>query len=107
MVSEKPFLDSDITLPNLAKRLAISTHHLSQVINDKLQKNFFEFVNYYRVEEAKENIAEPANHNLNLAEIGFDVGFNSISSFNAAFKKHSGTTPSQYRERSLLSQNAD
>jgi len=107
MESEKPHLESDITLPALSKRLAISTHHLSQIVNDKLQQNFFEFVNSSRVEEAKKKIDDPANQNLNLAEIGFDVGFNSISSFNAAFKKHSGTTPSQYRERSLLSENAD
>ncbi len=107
MESEKPHLESDITLPALSKRLAISIHHLSQIVNDKLQQNFFEFVNSSRVEEAKKKIDDPANQNLNLAEIGFDVGFNSISSFNAAFKKHSGTTPSQYRERSLLSENAD
>ena len=98
MQSEKPHLESDMTLPVLAKRLAVSTHHLSQIINDKLQQNFFEFINSNRVEEAKQRISDPTNEYLNLAEIGFEVGFNSISSFNAAFKKHAGMTPSRFRE---------
>ncbi|MCI0696889.1 helix-turn-helix domain-containing protein [candidate division KSB1 bacterium] len=97
MKTEKPYADSDLSLQKLAKKLAISSHHLSQIINDRLRQNFFEFVNRYRVEEAKRLIAVPENRNKNLAEIGFQAGFNSLSSFNAAFKKHAGMTPSQFR----------
>ncbi|MFQ5771148.1 MAG: helix-turn-helix domain-containing protein [bacterium] len=100
MAAQKPYLMSDLTLPGLAKQLSISIHHLSRIINEKLQQNFFEYINSHRVEEAKKRIADPANEHINIAEIGFEVGFNSISSFNAAFKKHAGMTPSQFRERS-------
>jgi AraC-like DNA-binding protein len=99
MASEKPYLDGDLTLPALAKKLAITTHHLSQIINERLQQNFFEFVNTHRVEEAKRRIEVPENQHINLAGIALDVGFNSISSFNTAFKKHTGITPSEFRER--------
>ncbi len=98
MAKEKPYLRSDLTLPVLASELKISTHHLSQIINEKLGQNFFEFINRQRVEEAKRQIADPANQNLNLAGIGLEVGFNSVSSFNAAFKRHAGMTPSEFRE---------
>jgi len=106
METEKPYLDSTITLPVLAKKLCSSTHHLSQVINENFHQNFYEFINGYRVEEAKDLIAQPQNKHVNLASLGLDAGFNSISSFNAAFKKHTGMTPSQYRDSlPKLSQN--
>ncbi len=98
MPKEKPHLKTDLTLNALAKMLAASSHHLSQVLNEKTGQNFFEFINGHRVEEAKRLITDPANENLTLAEIGFQAGFNSISSFNTAFKKHAGLTPSTYRQ---------
>ncbi|MFQ5648673.1 MAG: helix-turn-helix domain-containing protein [bacterium] len=101
MAEAKPYLESEINLQTLAKRLGMPSHHLSQIINDKLHCNFFEFINSHRVEEAKRRIAAPRNHHLNLAEIGLEVGFNSISSFNAAFKKHAGMTPSQFRNEAI------
>ncbi len=97
---EKPFLDGDLTLQTLARKLAISTHHLSQIINEKLHQNFFEFVNSHRVEEAKKLLTLPENRNVNIAQIGFEAGFNSISAFNAAFKKYTHITPSQFIEKS-------
>lgn len=101
---EKPFLKSEITLPELAKHLAISPHHLSQIINEQLRQNFFEFVNSHRIEEAKKLIIDPENKNVNIAEIAFEVGFNSLSVFNTAFKKHTGMTPSQFREHACQRQ---
>ncbi len=106
MLDEKPYLESDINMQQLAARLAMSSHHLSQIINEKLGLNFFEFINDHRIAEAKRRIADPANHNLNLAEIGLEVGFNSISSFNAAFKKHAGMTPSNYRHHATVATSA-
>lgn len=101
MKSEKPYLNCDLTLPELANNLSISVHHLSQVINENLQQNFFEFINSYRVEEAKRLLGDPENHNIKIASIAFDTGFNSISAFNAAFKKHAKMTPSVFRNSSL------
>jgi len=97
MEIEKPFLNTDISLYGLARKLAIPPHHLSQIINEKLGQNFFEFINGYRVEEAKVRLVDPQNAHLTIAAIGLDSGFNSISAFNAAFKKHAGMSPSQFR----------
>lgn len=97
MQSEKPYLKPDITLPELAQLLSMSVHHLSQVINENLNKNFFEFINSYRVEEAKTLLNDPHNNYLNISAIGFEAGFNSNSSFIAVFKSNTKLTPSQYR----------
>ena len=97
METEKLHLDSNLTLPLLAKKTAVSVHHLSQVINEKLSQNFFEFVNSYRVEEAKQMLLDPDRKHLNISAIGFEAGFNSNSSFNSVFKKLTGMTPSQFR----------
>jgi AraC-like DNA-binding protein len=98
MQTQKPYLDSNITLPELARYLSLSVHHLSQVINEKINQNFFEFINQYRVEEAKKNLVDPERKNLTIAAIGFESGFNSNSSFNAVFKKATNKTPSQFRD---------
>ncbi len=98
MEKEKPYLQHDLTLPVLAKTLSISIHHLSQIINERLNQNFFEFVNCYRIGEAKRMIQDPQKKNLNLSAIGFEAGFNSVSAFNTAFKKHTRMTPSQFRD---------
>jgi AraC-like DNA-binding protein len=97
MVEERPHLDSTLTLPQLSGQLGISVHHLSQVINDKRKQNFFEFINCYRVEEAKLLLRDKNKQHLTITAIGFEAGFNSNSSFNDVFKKQTGQTPSQYR----------
>jgi AraC-like DNA-binding protein len=95
MATEKPHRQRDLSLPKLAQRLSMSTHHLSQIINERLQQNFFEFVNKYRIEDAKSLLLDQAN--INVAEIGFEAGFSSVSAFNTAFKKYTGMPPSQFR----------
>ena len=97
MKDEKPYLKSNLTLPELADKLSVPVHHLSQIINEQFNQNFFEFISNYRIEEAKELIHRPDKQNINLANIAFESGFNSISSFNAAFKKIVKMTPSQFR----------
>ncbi len=97
MADQKPYRNSDLNLQGLARTLAISPHHLSQIINERLQQNFFEFVNSHRIEEAKQMLRNAALANLNIAQIGFDAGFSSVSAFNTAFKKYTGMTPSQFR----------
>lgn len=98
MSASKPFLEYNLTLPSLAKQLSVSTHHLSQVINEKTGQNFFEFINSHRVEEAKRLLMEPEKKHFTIASIGLEAGFNSISSFNSVFKKITGMTPSQFQK---------
>ena len=97
MACEKPFLNSSLSLPELACSLSMPVHHLSQVINERARLNFFDLVNKYRVDEAKRLLTIPEYRNITIISIGFDSGFNSVSAFNAAFKKHVHKTPSQYR----------
>jgi AraC-like DNA-binding protein len=101
MKMEKPYIERDITLPILAEKMALTTHELSQIINERLNKNFFEFINSYRIEEAKTMMADRRFDHLSIAGLAYDAGFNSISAFNAAFKKHVGVTPSQFRQTCL------
>jgi AraC-like DNA-binding protein len=98
MSAEKPYLDGDLTLQKLAKALAISPHHLSQTINEQLNQNFFDFINAYRVEEAKRQLHDPAKKHYSILAISEEVGFNSKSAFNTAFKKHVKMTPSEFRK---------
>ena len=97
MKNKKPYLKNDLTLQSLASLLSISNHHLSQVINEKLNQNFFEFVNSYRIEEAKALLSDPKKNHLTMAAVAFEAGFNSVSSFNTVFKKLTNITPSGFR----------
>jgi AraC-like DNA-binding protein len=99
METEKPYVDGELTLPKLAERLSIPAPHLSQTINERLQQNFFDFVNTYRVEEAKRRLLDPAKQHYSVLAIAEEVGFNSKSSFNAVFKKHVQMTPSEFRKK--------
>ncbi|MDH5518135.1 MAG: AraC family transcriptional regulator [Gammaproteobacteria bacterium] len=97
METENPHLDSKLTLSQLAKQLGISSNYLSQVINEQFEKNFFDFINGYRVEEAKRMLADSANVDSNIISIAYDSGFNSKSAFYTAFKRYVGSTPIKYR----------
>ncbi len=100
MDATKPFKNAELTLPELAASLGISPNHLSQIINDKFGQNFFDFINSYRVKEAERALLAPEHSHLTILAIAYDAGFNSKSAFNAAFKKHAGMTPSQFRKLS-------
>ena len=97
MESQRPYLDPSLTILNLSKKLSISSRYLSQVINETLRVNFFDFVNKYRVNEAKRLIIDSAANHRNFLDILFDSGFNSKSVFNHVFKKHTGMTPTQFK----------
>lgn len=86
------------SLSGLAKQINESSHHVSQVINEKMNKNFFELLAFYRVEHAKKLIREDKHAKLTVEELAELVGYNSKSSFNSAFKKYSSKTPSEYRK---------
>ena len=95
--SKKIFLDSQLNLNKFSKDLGIPVSYCSNVINSQLKKNFFDFINYYRIEEAKSRLVEKGG-NESILNIAFEVGFNSKSSFNSVFKKFVKKTPSQYRK---------
>lgn len=100
MITSKPYLDADLSLPQLALMLQIPAHHLSRVINEIFGLNFFDFINRYRIEEVKAKIDNPQFNNLSLLGIAFESGFNTKSAFNRVFKKMTGLTPSQYKNQS-------
>jgi len=97
--SQKPFLDDDLSLVKLASLLNISSHLLSYVINKGFDENFYQFINRYRIEEAKKRILDPTMSHLSLLGIGFEVGFNSKTVFNTTFKKVTGQTPSEFKRQ--------
>ena len=96
MKTHKPFLNPNLALNDLATLVKTPSHTLSRVIREGYDKNFFDFINTYRIEEFKENINNPKYHNYTLLGIAFEVGFNSKTAFNRSFKKITGQTPSEY-----------
>ena len=98
MEKERPFTDGDLTIQKLAQKLSIPGPHLSQTINERLGKSFPDFINSYRIEEAKKRLLDPALKHLSILGIAEEVGFSSKSSFNSVFKKHTGITPSEFRK---------
>jgi AraC-like DNA-binding protein len=101
MERSKVYTDSDLTLTQLAERLSITPHNLSEIINTRLQQNFFDFINTYRLEQVKRDLADPTKKHLKILSIAFDAGFNSKAAFNTIFKKATQLTPSEYREKFL------
>ena len=99
MKEKKPYLETKITLKEISERLEMHTNHLSQVINEKLNVNFYDFVNEYRVEEFKRRLANDTSKKFTLLAHAYESGFSSKSSFNEVFKKFTGLTPSQYQKR--------
>lgn len=97
MQEQKPFLMSQLTLAQLAEQLHVPPNYVSQVINQNFSMNFFDFVNAYRIEYAKQHLGEATKSQKTILDIAFESGFNSKSAFYAAFKKHTGLTPSQYK----------
>jgi AraC-like DNA-binding protein len=100
MESNKPYLEPDLSIYKVAASLDVPRHHVSQVINEQAKKSFYDFVNSYRVEEVKKMLISPAMNNRNILGIALDCGFNSKATFNAAFKKYTGMTPSAYQKTS-------
>ncbi len=99
MEEHEPYLHSQLRIKDLADQTEISSHQISQVLNESFQQNFYEFVNTYRVKKAKTLLEDPKNESLTFSAIGFDAGFNSKTTFYNAFKKVTGTTPAQYKSR--------
>ncbi len=96
MIDEGLFRDSDISLSSVAERLSITPHQLSQMLNERMNTGFWDFVNRYRIDEAKRLLRD--NPDANIISVCFQVGFNSKSSFNSAFKKMTGMTPREFKQ---------
>jgi len=95
---EKKFLDPSTTLESLAIDLDLSKSHLSRIINAELKTTFSDYINILRVNEAKKYLLEPEFSNYTLLAIGLEAGFNSKTTFNSAFKKFTGMTPSAFKK---------
>jgi AraC-like DNA-binding protein len=99
MNKKKYYLNPELSLSQLAEELGIYKHYLTQVLNDELHLNFYDFVNNYRVEEIKELMKNPKYNHFTIFAIALEAGFNSKSAFNRIFKKATGLTPSQYKRQ--------
>ncbi|AXY72513.1 AraC family transcriptional regulator [Paraflavitalea soli] len=97
MDQQEPFLEPSLTVHALAAQMKIPARDLSILINHHLGQHFFDFINEYRIRKAMSILKDPARQGLNIQEVFYEVGFNSKSSFNTAFKKVSGMTPTQYK----------
>lgn len=99
MEKDKIFLEEKITLPELARELKISSHQLSEILNERMNKKFYDYINEYRIMEAKKLLT--LNPEDTILSIAYAVGFNSKSAFNKAFKAYIGETPNSYRKNSM------
>jgi AraC-like DNA-binding protein len=99
MEIEKPYLEPNLTLPELAQKLGILRNQLSYVINNRFGTSFYDFINRYRVEEAKRIISDQNKASFNMLNIGMNVGFSSKTAFNVNFKKFTSMPPSIYKLR--------
>ncbi len=102
MRNEEPWRNANLTLNELAQALDATAHNLTEVINTRFGKNFYDFVNAYRVAEVRRQLQEPATQHLTILALAYDAGFNAKSTFNTIFKKHVGKTPSQVRREASV-----
>lgn len=99
IVDKALYLNANLSLTNLSILINRSPQKTSEIINQNAKQNFNDFINHFRINDAKKLLL--ANKNITIASVAFDSGFNSLSSFNTAFKKNEGITPSVYRKRGL------
>ncbi|MCK4990953.1 MAG: helix-turn-helix transcriptional regulator, partial [Bacteroidales bacterium] len=102
MEEQEPYLDSSLSMHELAGQLNMKVKDLSLLINHTLNQHFFDFVNQYRINRASEILSDPDNKQVTVLEVLYEVGFNSKSSFNTTFKKLTGQTPTQFRKSKLV-----
>lgn len=101
MEREKPYLNPELNPQLLGELTGTNPHYISQVTNEILQKNFFEFINAYRVEEVKSKLLDPQEQHKTILAIALESGFNSKSSFNRIFKSYTGLTPTQFKKSTV------
>lgn len=96
---EKIYKNSDLSIKSLSSRLLLSPRTLSHIINDRLEMNFYELVNEYRIKEAQRILTDPGTEALSILEIAHEVGYNSKSAFNRVFKNYTHMTPSEFKKK--------
>lgn len=101
MSKSKIYLQLEVSLEDLSEGSKIPKHHLTQLLNERFEKNFYSFINEYRIEEAIKKL-QSSTEQVSLSSLAYDCGFNSKSSFNNYFKKMTGYTPSNYRKEHLF-----
>jgi len=99
MMNKKPYINAELSLSGLAEMLHTTSHRLSFVINTTMEMNYFDFINSYRVKEAMNLLQTAQEIDSKIIAIAFDSGFNNRTSFHLAFKKVTGLTPKEYREK--------
>ncbi|AXT58595.1 AraC family transcriptional regulator [Aquimarina sp. AD1] len=102
MKEQQSFLNPSLTIQNVSDEIEIPVKELSLLINHKLNQHFYDFVNSYRINYAKNLLSDSTQNKRTVLEILYDSGFNSKSSFNTAFKKETGTTPTSYRKNLII-----
>nr|MBI1229052.1 helix-turn-helix domain-containing protein [Cytophagales bacterium] len=101
MERERPYLDNELSLPKLARIFQTSSHQLSFLINSGFRENFYDYVNRHRVNESMRLLVDKKLFHLSMVGIALESGFNSKTAFNTAFKKFTGTTPTEFRKMQL------
>ena len=96
MTKWKPHLDNNLSLKDLAVQLGMSANQLSQLLNDTFHKNYYDFINGYRLDEFIKRYSDPKNRNFTMLSVAYDCGFNSKTTFNTFFKRITGQTPTEY-----------
>lgn len=101
MEYDKLFRNPELSLSELSKAIGISERTISETLNGGLQKNFYQFVNEYRIKDVQEKLKNPENSQLKILSLAFDSGFNSKATFNRLFKGYTGVTPKDYKSQNL------
>lgn len=102
ITDEKIYLSGNLSLTDLAEKLNVQNHVVSQIINTTFGKNFYDYINFFRVEECKKLLTSSSHKSKTVLEIAFGCGFNSKSVFNESFKKNTGLTPTEFRKRYVV-----
>lgn len=105
MQKEKLYRESELKLETLANKLNVAKHYVSQVINQYYEVNFFEYINILRIEEAKQLLISADKKSMNIIEIAYKVGFSTKNTFNTAFRRITGVTPTEYRNQNVIRMN--
>jgi AraC-like DNA-binding protein len=102
MEKDRLYQESELTLQELADKLDLPPYQISLALNEGMRKNFYDLVNGYRVTEAKRLLLDPKNSNFTILSVGYEAGFNSKTTFHTVFKKFTGSTPTEYRNKHQL-----
>ncbi len=105
VIHEKIFINDKLSIEDIAVKLDTNTKYISQLINETYNKNFYNFINFYRIEEAKRLLISEENEKYSILGIAQSVGFVSKSTFNVAFKRYTGVTPTEFKTKATECKN--